>query len=144
MYTRSAQKRGLIFEGATLAELAKIIDVDAAQLSATVARYNEFAAAGADADFGRDGLSTHYGKLVKIERAPFYAYPCTSGIIATYCGLTVDADTRVLNVFGEPIAGLYAAGELMGGFHGVSYMTGSSLGKCVIFGRIAGRNAARA
>ena len=140
---RSAQRRGLLFEAATLSELAAKIGVDAAQLSATVARYNGFVASRVDADFGRDGLSTHYGKLVKIERAPFYAYPSTSGIIATYCGLTVDAQTRVLNVFGEPIAGLYAAGELMGGFHGVSYLTGSSLGKCVIFGRIAGRNAAR-
>ena len=51
---------------------------------------------------------------------------------------------RVVDVFEEPIAGLYAAGELMGGFHGVAYMTGSSLGKCVIFGRIAGQSAARA
>ena len=140
---RSTQKRGLVFEAATPAELAQKIGVDAGQLTATIARYNGFVDAGVDADFGRDGLSTHFGKLVKIERAPFYAYPSTSGIIATYCGLTVDADTRVLNVFGEPIAGLYAAGELMGGFHGVSYMTGSSLGKCVIFGRIAGRLAAQ-
>ena len=78
-----------------------------------------------------------------IETAPFYTYPSTSGLIATYCGLTVDPQTRVLDVFGEPIAGLFAAGELTGGFHGVAYMTGSSLGKCIIFGRIAGRNAAR-
>lgn len=140
---RNAQKRGLVFEGDTLPALAAKIGVDAAQLVATVTRYNGFVATGVDADFGRDGLSTHYGKLVTIARAPFYAYPSTSGVIATYCGLTVDADTRVLNVFGEPIAGLYAAGELMGGFHGVSYMTGSSLGKCVIFGRIAGRHAAQ-
>ena len=139
----SAQQRGLVFEGDTLPALAAKIGVDAAQLAATVTRYNGFVATGVDADFGRDGLATHYGKLVTIERAPFYAYPSTSGVIATYCGLTVDADTRVLNVFGEPIAGLYAAGELMGGFHGVSYMTGSSLGKCVIFGRIAGRHAAQ-
>ena len=78
-----------------------------------------------------------------LERPPFYAYPSTSGLIATYCGLTVDPDTRVLDVFGDPIPGLYAAGGLMGGFHGVSCMTGSSLGKCTIFGRIAGANAAR-
>ena len=45
--------------------------------------------------------------------------------------------------FGEPIPGLFAVGEMTGGFHGVAYMTGSSLGKCVIFGRIAGRNAAQ-
>ena len=62
--------------------------------------------------------------------------------IATYCGVTIDTEARVLNVYGETIAGLYAAGEMTGGFHGVAYMTGSSLGKCVIFGRIAGRNAA--
>jgi len=141
---RSTQRRGLVLEAGTLIELGKQIGIDAQQLAATVARYNDFVTAGVDVDFGRDGLSTHYGQLVKIERPPFYAYPSTSGIIATYCGLTVDAETRVLNVFGEPIEQLYAAGELMGGFHGVSYMTGSSLGKCVIFGRIAGRQAAQA
>ena len=141
---RSTQRRGLVHEAATLIELGKKIGVDPQQLAATVARYNDLVSAGVDVDFGRDGLSTHYGRLVKIDRAPFYAYPSTSGIIATYCGLTVDPDTRVLNVFGEPIAGLYAAGELMGGFHGVSYMTGSALGKSVIFGRIAGRQAAHA
>ena len=119
------------------------IGIDPTALAATVQRYNDSVRNGVDEDFGRDGLSPHYGKLVTIETAPFYAYPSTRGIIATYCGLTVDPQTRVLDVFGEPIAGLFAAGELMGGFHGVAYMTGSSLGKCVIFGRIAGRNATR-
>lgn len=139
---RSTQRRGLVFEAPTLEGLAGKIGVDAKELAGTVERYNGFVARGRDEDFGRDGLSTHYGKLVKIERAPFYAYPSTSGIIATYCGLTVDAGARVLNVFEEPIPGLYAAGEIMGGFHGVSYMTGSALGKAIIFGRIAGRAAA--
>lgn len=140
---RSTQRRGLVFEAPTLEALAGKIGVDPRDLSATVARYNGFVEQGRDEDFGRDGLSTHYGKLVKIERAPFYAYPSTSGIIATYCGLTVDAQARVLSVFEEPIPGLYAAGEIMGGFHGVSYMTGSALGKAIIFGRIAGRGAAQ-
>ncbi|MBI4195065.1 MAG: flavocytochrome c [Betaproteobacteria bacterium] len=141
---RSAQRRGLVFQAASLEELAREIAIDGPTLVATVKRYNGFVANGKDEDFGRDGLSSHYGKLVKIERPPFYAYPSTSGLIATYCGLTVDTEARIIDVFGEPIRNLYAAGELMGGFHGVAYMTGSSLGKCVIFGRIAGRNAARA
>ncbi len=140
---RSAQRRGLVLEDESLEALAGKIGVDAATLAATVGRYNDCVARGKDEDFGRDGLSTHYGKLVTIERPPFYAYPSTSGLIATYCGLTVDPDARVVDVFGAPIGGLFAAGELMGGFHGVAYMTGSSLGKCIIFGRIAGRNAAR-
>lgn len=137
---RSAQKRGLVEEAQSIEGLAKKIGVDAATLAATVRRYNGFVANGRDEDFGRESLSNHYGKLVKIERAPFYAYATTSGLIATYCGLTVDPETRVLDVFGAPIKGLFAAGEIMGGFHGVSYMTGSALGKCVIFGRKAGRN----
>ena len=139
---RDAHRRGLVEQADSLQALAVKIGVDAETLVATVARYNGFVTNGHDEDFGRDGLSNHYGKLVKIECAPFYAYPTTSGLLATYCGLTVDIDTRVLDVFGMPIPGLYAAGEIMGGFHGVSYLTGSALGKCVIFGRIAGRNAA--
>ncbi|MNR60594.1 Fumarate reductase flavoprotein subunit precursor [compost metagenome] len=54
----------------------------------------------------------------------------------------MDATLRVLDVFGEPIAGLYAAGEVIGGFHGGAYMTGSALGKAVVLGRVAARNAA--
>lgn len=140
----SAQRRGLLAEADSLGALADKLGLDAATLVATVKRYNGFVAGGKDGDFGRDGLSTHYGKLVKIERPPFYACPSTSGLIATYCGLTVDPGMRVVDVFDEPIERLYAAGELIGGFHGVAYMTGSSLGKCIIFGRIAGRNAAMA
>ena len=62
-------------------------------------------------------------------------------MLATYCGLTVDTDLRVLDVFGDPIERLYAAGEVIGGFHGAGYMTGTSIGKAGIFGRLAGRQA---
>ena len=48
---------------------------------------------------------------------------------------------RVLDIFGERIEGLMAAGEVIGGFHGAAYMTGSSLGKAAVFGRIAARTA---
>ena len=51
------------------------------------------------------------GRLVEIATPPFFAYASTSGLIATYCGLTVDADTQVLDVDGHVIAGLYAAGD---------------------------------
>lgn len=139
---RSARSRGLTFEADTLAGLATRLDIDPQELVATVDRYNADVTAGKDTAFGRGGLSMQYGSLRRLERPPFYAYPSTSGVIATYCGLTVDAETRVLNVFGERIPRLYAAGEIMGGFHGVAYMTGSALGKCLIFGRIAGRTAA--
>ena len=141
---QSALRRGLVIKADTLAKLATQIGLESDILESTVQRYNEFVASGCDADFGRDGLATHYGTLVPISRAPYYGYASTSGLIATYCGLTVSPETQVIDVYRNIIEGLYAAGELMGGFHGESYMTGSALGKCLIFGRIAGRNAAQA
>jgi fumarate reductase flavoprotein subunit len=133
---------GRLIRADSLTELAKALDMDPARLDETVATYNR-AVDGEIADpFGRDGLCHHSGALIRLERPPFYAYPSVSVVLATYCGLTVAADAAVQDVFGAPIAGLYAAGEITGGFHGAAYMTGSSLGKAALFGRLAGRNAA--
>ena len=134
---------GLLLQADTIDALAAKCGMPAAALADTLARYNAGVAAGRDPDFGRDGLCHHAGRMLPIAEPPFYAYPSTSVVLATYCGLDVDAAARVHDVFGDPIDGLFAAGEIMGGFHGRSYMTGSSLGKAAFFGRVAGRNAAR-
>jgi fumarate reductase flavoprotein subunit len=110
---------------------------------ATVERYNGFVEAGHDADLGRTHLVHLHGALRKIETAPFYAYPSTAVVFGTYCGLRIDSAARVLKPDGAPIDGLYAAGEVTGGFHGAAYMTGSALGKAIVFGRIAGLEAGR-
>ena len=136
-------REGLLLQADSLAELATRIDVDAQALADTVAAYNRDVAAGRDTQFGRDSLVQGFGALRRIETPPFYAYASTSAVIATYCGLTVDTQMRVLDVAGAPIPGLYAAGEITGGFHGRAFMTGTSLGKCVVCGRIAGRRAAQ-
>jgi fumarate reductase flavoprotein subunit len=132
---------GQVIGAPTLAELAAKMGIDADGLARTVAAYNAFVEQGNDPDFGRDGLGTSYGKLAKIDMAPFYAYPSKSVIVATYCGVAVDAQMRVRDVFDAVIPNLYAAGEVIGGLHGNAYMTGSSLGKASIFGRIAARTA---
>jgi flavocytochrome c len=136
-------KEGLLLKADTLTQLAEKIGVDPSALIQTVDEYNHDVAQGRDERFGRDGIVQGYGGLVPIDQAPFYAYPSTSAIIATYCGLTVAPDMQVQNVFGEPIPGLYAAGEVTGGFHGKAFMTGTSLGKCVVCGRLAGDSASR-
>ncbi len=132
---------GLMLRGETLDELANQIEMNPAALKATVDRYNGLVESGEDLDFGRKHLVHHHGELVKIAVPPFYAYPSTAAVYGTYCGLRVDAALRVLDVFGEVIAGLYAAGEVIGGFHGGAYMTGSALGKAAVFGRLAARTA---
>ena len=67
----------------------------------------------------------------------FWILLSSSSMIATYCGLKVDTKARVIDVYGEPISGLYAAGEICGGFHGAAYMTGTAFSKAAAFGRVA-------
>lgn len=134
-------EEGLFIQADTLEELARLIEVPEATLARTVADYNAHVDAGHDPEFGRRHLVHNHGSLRRIETPPFYAYPSTAAVYGTYCGLRVDAAMQVLDVFGERIEGLVAAGEVVGGFHGRAYMTGSALGKALVFGRIAARTA---
>jgi len=84
------------------------------------------------------------GALLPIGAAPFYAVICRAGTTHFNGGLTVGSDMGVRDVFGDPIAGLYAAGETTGGFHGAGYMSGTFVGMALISGRVAGRSAANA
>lgn len=125
------------FCGQTLEEVAKKAGVDADNLVATVRQYNADVEKGKDAQFGRTSLTSGFGKLEKIEKPPFFLYPSVPRCIATYCGLKIDTHARVIDVFGDPIPGLYACGEATGGVHGAAYMTGTALGKAFSFGRLA-------
>jgi fumarate reductase flavoprotein subunit len=139
--TLDASKIRLLAKGRTLEELAASMEVPADVLRGTVERYNRFVDAGRDEDFGRQVLAGRFGKPVRVDKAPFYAYATIGHLLATYGGIAVDASMRVLRK-GQPIPGLYAAGEAVGGFHGASYHSGTGIGKALIFGRIAGRSAA--
>lgn len=137
-------EEGLFYVADTLEQLAEQIEIEPDILVATVARYNGYVDAGRDPEFGRTNLVHKHGALRRIETGPFYVYPSTAVVFGTYCGLRIDPAARVLQADGSAIPGLYAAGEVTGGFHGAAYMTGSALGKAVVFGRIAGTEAARA
>lgn len=139
---RRAMNLGYLRKADSIEALAPLVKLDPAALVATVQRYNSGVRAGHDRDFGRSSLSGGFGTLPCIDRAPFYAYPSTAGLTSTYGGLRVDTGMRVGHVLGGSIPGLLAAGEIVGAFHGNAYMSGSSLGKCVIFGRVAGATAA--
>ncbi|WP_108658234.1 FAD-dependent oxidoreductase [Acuticoccus kandeliae] len=135
------EREGLLLKADSLAGLAALCGVPAETLEESVRAYNYGIAGGAD-PLGRDGLCHGTGECLPLTEPPFYAYPSTSVVLATYCGVRIDESARVIDVFGDPIPGLYAAGEMTGGFHGQSYMTGTSLGKAALFGRIAGERAA--
>ena len=127
---------GHIHHADTLGELADIIGVPADHLVATVERYNDAIGGGASDDVGRTSLCNGVGELSPIISAPFYAYPAKTLMTTTYGGLTITPHGEVTDVDGGIIDGLYAVGEVTGGFHGAAYMTGTSLGKGAVFGRI--------
>jgi 3-oxosteroid 1-dehydrogenase len=105
----------------TLGELAERIGVDPRGLAATVRRFNADARRGADTEFGRGGTEQdrHLGDpsvlpnpcLAPLEKAPFFAVRIRPGALGTAGGLKTDLDGRVVTPAGEPIPGLYAAGN---------------------------------
>ena len=139
-----AFKRGLIRSASDLDQLGRLVGMPDGALRQTIVRYNrDLLDCGFDRDFGRRAPA--YGSaspLLGVETPPFFAFPCANAVTATYCGLTVSSRMEVLDVFEETIPGLYAAGEILGGFHGRSYLSGSALAKAAISGRIAGQSAA--
>lgn len=131
----------------TLEELAGKMEsefgVDGGRALESIHRYNSFVAKGSDLDFGRTNIIGTAGDLSQICSAPFYATLCVPGTTHFNGGLAIDASMRVLDVFGEPIPRLFAAGEVTGGFHGAGYMSGTFVGFSLISGSVAGRVAAQ-
>ena len=129
---------GWFFSADTLEQLAERVKskyqkqpMPAAALRETVARYNSFVDTGKDADFGKPSPK------FKIQTAPYYAAWCAPCVHDCLSGLRINSKSQVLDWSGQPIPGLYCGGESAGGFnqHG--------LAKCIVEGRIAGREAAR-
>jgi tricarballylate dehydrogenase len=137
-------------EAGTLAELARTLGLDPAAVQATVDAFNRsvhpgtFDASQLD-DCRTEGLTppkSHWA--VPIDRPPFWAYPLRPGITFTYLGLTVDDCARVIMQDGRPAWNIFAAGEVMAGnILGKGYLAGFGLTIGTVFGRIAGREAAR-
>ncbi|MGO9181535.1 FAD-binding protein [Mycobacterium sp.] len=134
----------------TLAELAATIGVPAANLQATVARFNEFAARGVDDDFGRGdepydrAFSGGAPPLYAIDRPPFHAAAFGVSDLGTKGGLRTDAAARVLDISGQPIRGLYAAGNTMAAPSGTVYPGGGNpIGTSMVFSHLAVRDMLR-
>lgn len=122
-------------KGETIEDLAEAIGCDAATLQATIDDYNEAIETGTDA-FGRELLTK------KMETGPWYALPRVPSLHHTMGGLRIDTETRVVDPQGNPIEGLYAAGEVTGGIHGANRLGANAVADTVVFGRLAGEAAA--
>lgn len=135
---------GLWHTAQTLPELAAKIGVHADNLVATVKRFNKLVAAGVDEDFGRGdeaydrAFSGGRSPMVPIETAPFHAAAFGLSDLGTKGGLVTDSHARVLDSDGNPIDGLYAAGNTMAAVTGTAYPGGGSpIGASMLFSHLA-------
>ena len=138
----AAVEEGRCLKADTIDELLGMIegmDVEAAK--ASIERYNELARAGEDTDFFKSSQ-----RLFALENGPFYAAECGCALtLGNLGGLESDEDCHVYNTDRELIPGLYAAGATQGGRFAVQYpisLKGLSCGMCMVYGKIAGENAA--
>jgi tricarballylate dehydrogenase len=130
---------------------AKLEGVNAEQFLKTIAEYNK--AVRRDIPFNpniKDGRRTEGLAVDKsnwanpVDEPPFEGYAVTCGLTFTFGGVRITTEAEVLNTDYQPIRGLYAAGELVGGLFYFNYPGGSGLTSGAVFGRIAGTSAARA
>ncbi|BCB92057.1 FAD-dependent oxidoreductase [Phytohabitans suffuscus] len=133
---RAEVERGWIRRAGTLDDLADQCGMDREALRGTVDRFNAGCRDGDD-EFGRLPRT-----LVPLTGGPFYAVRMWPGGPNTQGGARRDADARVMRVTGEPIPGLYSAGEF-GSVYGMLYPAGGgNIAECIAFGRIAGDSVA--
>jgi tricarballylate dehydrogenase len=134
----------------TIEELATKLKIDPEKLRSTIDTFNAATVEGEFDPFSKDGLKANpNGQPVKsnwalpVNEGPFTCYRVTCGITFTYGGLKIDEEARVVDKAGRVMKGLYATGELAGGFFYHNYPAGSGLVRGAVFGRIAGMGAAR-
>lgn len=131
------ESTGCIYLADTLEELAGKMGVPADALVETVNQYNAYTLAKHDPDFGKELFGN------PIDEAPFCATPRSPSLHHTMGGLKINTETEVLDTDGNAIPGLYAAGEVCGGIHAGNRLGGNAMTDFLVFGRIAGANAAK-
>lgn len=136
-------------EANTVGELARKLGIHNGGLEDTIRSFNLAVQPGEFNPAIKDGKRTaeifppKSNWALPIERPPYTAFPVTCGITFTYGGIRIDDQARVVTSSGVPIPGLHAAGELVGGLFYFNYPGGSGLTSGTVFGRRAGRSAAR-
>lgn len=131
-------KGGYMYRAETLEELAGLIGVPAENLAAAVEEYNAAFDSGVDEHLGRTLFT------LRLENGPWFAVKRVASAHHTMGGVEINTEAQVLYPDGSAIPGLFAAGEVCGGIHGGNRVGGNAVDDTVVFGRIAGQNAAGA
>jgi len=131
-----AVHKGVVRTFDTVEALAAFYEMNPVRLLTSIRRYNGFVQQGVDDDFGKPIVRD----ATSIEAPPFHAMRLWPKVHFTMGGLSINTAAQVLDFDGNPIVGLYAAGEVAGGVHGASRLGSCAITECIVFGRIAGQN----
>ncbi|MBI9077991.1 MAG: flavocytochrome c [Desulfatibacillum sp.] len=132
-------ERGRFIKSDSIEELAGKLSIPAPALKQTIADHNAYLKQGSDLDFNKPITD----KMIPLVKGPFYAVAQWPAVHHTMGGLRINNDAQVIDIWGKPIPKLFAAGEVTGGIHGSNRLGSNAIPDCVVFGRIAGRNAAK-
>ena len=132
-------KGNILFSGSTIAEVAEKAGINAENLEKTIEKYNTYAEKGYDDDFGRTRL------MKAFTGGTYYIFETTPYIMITEGGPLMNVKAQVLNAEGNPIPGLYEAGEIVGTANAFGRTTIGGTGNTgnLVWGKLAGENAAK-
>lgn len=131
--------KGRIVKAETVAELAGKLGIPANDLEETIKNHNKYMAEGKDPEFGRQFTKV----MIPLTQGPFYAIPQWPAVHHTMGGIRINKNAQVVDIWGNVIPRLYAAGEVTGGVHGANRLGGNAIPDAIAFGRVAGTNAAK-
>ncbi|MFB5746766.1 flavocytochrome c [Cedecea sp. S5-13] len=129
--------KGFVVSAEGPRELAEKLGMDYHTFLATLERYNGFVENQYDEDFGRKTALRN-----PIKDGPFHAIRIAPGVHHTMGGVTINAETEVLDKQHQVIPGVFAAGEVAGGIHGGNRIGGNAVADIIVFGTQAGHQAA--
>ena len=128
--------RQLCVKADTLEEACEPFGIDAATLSKTIEQWNSYVDQGSDPDF------SYRGTMHKVDTPPYYIMAYKPAVHYTMGGLRINPNAEVLDTAGNPIPGLFAAGEVAGHKMGTNRLGSTSMADIYTFGRVSGDNAA--
>lgn len=132
-------KKGRFTVADSVAELARKIGMPADALVETINNHNRYLAEGKDPEFNKPITKA----MLPMLKGPYYAVAQWPAVHHCMGGLRINTSAQVVDIFGSVIPKLYAAGEVAGGVHGSNRLGSNAIADCVVFGRIAGTNAAK-
>ncbi|HOJ43542.1 MAG TPA: flavocytochrome c, partial [Syntrophorhabdaceae bacterium] len=142
VFPRILQKgleNGAIKKFDTLEELAKHYNIPVEPFKEEISKWNSFVERKKDPDFD----CMIFPDAKPTVTPPFYAARLWPKVHHTMGGLFINKDAQIIGFDLKPIPGLYGAGEVTGGIHGAVRLGGIAMADCIVFGRIAGKNAAK-